>query len=86
MPKGPFKARDVMSGSRCMPTNRPNMSGKGSMSSAHGTNSGNPTKGMFHAQDRIGSGTRSFKSNLTSTTGGDKSGSTRHAKQPRGHK
>ena len=84
MPKGPFKARDVLSGSKCMPSNRPNMSGKGKMSGAHGTNSGNPTKGMFHGEGRVGAGTRSFKNILTSTPGGDKSASTRHASQPKG--
>lgn len=36
--------------------------GSGKMSSAHGTNSGNATKGMSHASGRVGAGKKGFGS------------------------
>lgn len=70
------------SGFRC---GKSGLTGSGKMSSAHGNGSGNPTKGMRHAEGRLGASCRSFKSNLSSTTGGQ-TGGPKHASQPQGHK
>lgn len=85
MAKGPYKARETLTGSKCLSTSRPNLTNQGKMSSAHGVVPSGPTKGMRHPEGRIGAGTRGFKSNLSSTTGGIKGGP-KHASQPSGHK
>lgn len=83
--KGPLKATSVFSGSRSLSCKRsPANTSSGKMSSKHGVVPSGPTKGMSNAEGRLGSSTRAFKSNLTSTTGGCK-GDTRQAKQPKGH-
>ena len=84
MAKGPLKATSVLSGSRSLSSKRPPANtSSGKMSSAHGVVPSGPTKGMSNAQGRLGASTRSFKSNLTSTTGGVKGGP-KHASQPKG--
>ena len=82
MSKGPYKYSEI-SGSKSLATSRPNMSGKGRMSGAHGVVPRGPTKGMTNAEGRLGATTRAFKSVLSETTGGCKDG-TRHASQPKG--
>lgn len=85
MAKGPYKATSSLSGSRSLSCKRPPANtSSGKMSGAHGVVPPGPTKGMSNAQGRIGCHTRSFKSNLTSTTGGIKN-DTRQARQPKGH-
>lgn len=56
MPKGahPYTGKSMRTS--CMPKSQ------GKMSSSHGTNSGNPTKGMRGGDGRVGAGTRGFKS------------------------
>lgn len=50
-------------GYKCMPkSHMPKSEGK--MSSAHGTNSGDSTKGLRNADGRVGAGKRGFKSGI----------------------
>ena len=81
MGKGAF----TYEGGRSMPKSKSGLTGSGKMSSAHGLNSGNATKGMRHAEGRIGAGCKGFSSGIP----GDKSpvnSAAHHAKQPSGHK
>lgn len=81
MSKGPYKYSEI--GGKSLSCSRPNMSGKGKMSSAHGVVPRGPAKGMTNAEGRLGASTRAFKSVLSDTTGGCKDGA-RHASQPKG--
>ena len=68
-----------------MSSSKSGLTGSGKMSSAHGLNSGNSTKGMRHAEGRVGAGCPGFKSGIPSDAG-YKGGGTAHADQPSGHK
>lgn len=62
-PNKSFARASNFPGYKCLPTNRsPSRSSSGKMSSEHGTNSGNSTKGMSHASNRIGADCKGFKS------------------------
>lgn len=80
MSKGAYKYE----GGKCMSSSKSGLTGTGKMSSAHGLNSGNPTKGLRHPEGRVGKGSP-FKSGIPSEAG-YKGGSTAHANQPSGHK
>lgn len=85
MAKGPLKATSVFTGSRSLSCKRPPANtSSGKMKTSHGVVPQGATKGMSNAEGRLGVGTRAFKSNLTSTTGGVKN-DTRQARQPKGH-
>lgn len=79
MSKGAFKYE----GGRSLSNSRPNLSGKGRMSGAHGTNTGNPAHGMTNPQGRLGSDCRPFRSDAYTQAGPKANG---HATQPSGHK
>jgi len=81
-----FKASEVFKGSKSLSTKRPPANtSNGKMSGAHGVVPPGPTKNMSNAAGRLGAGTRGFKNNFSSTTGGEKGGP-KHAGQPSGHK
>jgi len=57
-------------GYKCLPTGKsPARRSSGKMSSAHGTNSGDSTKGMQNASNRIGHDCKGFKSGIGNTSG-----------------
>ena len=67
--KGAFTYREEAKGAKCMPKGHMPKSSSHRMSSEHGTNSHNSTKGLINADGRVGAGTRAFKSNLNHTAG-----------------
>ena len=69
-PNRSFAKASNFPGYKCLPTGRsPSVRSSGKMSSAHGTNSGDSTKGMSHAGNRIGHDCKGFKSGVSNPGG-----------------
>lgn len=68
-----------------MSSSKSGLTGSGKMSSAHGLNSGNSTKGMRHPEGRVGADCPGFSSGIPSEAH-KRGGSNPHADQPSGHK
>lgn len=86
--KGPYMAREIMQGSKCMSSKSGALkSAQGKMSSAQGTNGQSKNNNMDKNTGgyKIGSGCRTFKKEGYNLAG-PVSGSPRHATQPKGHK
>lgn len=82
MSKGAYKYE----GGKRMPATKSGLTGTGRMSSAHAlVQNKSPTKGMRHAEGRLGADCPGFRSGIPSEPG-YKGGSTAHGKQPKGHK
>ena len=81
MPKGAY----TYEGGKKMSCSKSGLTGSGRMSSAHGLNSGNSTKGMRHPENRVGADCPGFKSGIPAEAH-KRGGFDPHASQPSGHK
>ena len=73
VPNRSYTKPSSLDGYKCMSrSSSPSIKSSGKMSGAHGTNSGNPSKGMQNASGRIGASSKRFSSGIPANTGGPK--------------